>query len=91
MKCPHCQEELSVPENAVTSMQTYGSGCRTVTECCGHAVLLAPVFTYRAQPSLSWPTARTDDGDVLYEDDWGRPYKPTTKEARDRYMGLTAA
>ena len=61
MKCPHCGEELQLPNNTLTYMENYVLSCRSITLCCNKMVDLYPKITFSAYKN------DTDD-----EDEWGR-------------------
>jgi len=58
MKCPHCANELILP-NRVLHNLAYGKPLTSVTECCGKLLRVAPVRSYRVE--LVDPTIRVDD------------------------------
>ncbi len=65
MKCPHCNEELKVPERAFRNADTYSRSVRVATECCYKLVRLTPQRAW----SVSTEVIDAD------EDDWGVLYK----------------
>lgn len=65
MKCPHCENELLIPDNAVWNMEIYQNGCTVATLCCGKGVSCSPVFTFTVRPYTGTET----------EDNWGRRFK----------------
>jgi hypothetical protein len=63
--CPHCKNEISLPEQAVGNIMRYGNSVTTVTECCGFGVRLTPKTSFTIRPYEGQET----------EDDWGREIK----------------
>ena len=63
--CPHCGNELKVPERAYFNCDQYGTSAVVATECCGHGVRIQPVRSYRIT---------VYDGNMT-DDDWGVPFK----------------
>ena len=59
MKCPHCQNDLKIPEHAKLSMAYYGKAVNIKTDCCHKIVKCFPRTVYEAFVSN------------LQEDDWG--------------------
>jgi hypothetical protein len=64
MKCPHCNEELSIPSNVECNMESYGMSVLIAAPCCQQPIKLLPRFSYRVVP---YETDREDD-------DWGNPF-----------------
>jgi hypothetical protein len=65
MKCPHCNEEISLPYTAKRNMEIYHNTVLTITVCCGKLVNAYPINNYGAFKY---------SGDKK-EDDWGRKSK----------------
>ncbi len=63
-KCPHCGEELQIPNRAYFNCDQYGKSAVVATECCGGAIHMTPVRSYRFEPYAGRET----------EDDWGVPF-----------------
>lgn len=61
MKCPNCENELSVPTYAVYNAEAYGKSVLVKTICCATFVRIAPVVNFRVE---------VYEGDRK-EDDWG--------------------
>lgn len=67
MDCPHCKQELELPSRAVHNVTSYGDPCVTITECCGHAVRMERVVSFRIAPYMGSNS----------RDDWGQRIKTT--------------
>lgn len=65
--CPHCKQELRIPGCAYFNCDQYGTSATVTTECCGHAVSIQPIRSYRIEAYEGRDT----------EDDWGVPFKKT--------------
>lgn len=61
MKCPHCNNELRVPDYALNNADAYHQMCLVRTKCCGGMVMVTPQRSYTIEP---YNGNRT-------EDDWG--------------------
>lgn len=59
MICPHCNNKLEIPDNAVRNMETYQQACCTVTYCCGKIVRLTPRTVFSV--STVNPSLKVDD------------------------------
>ena len=63
--CPHCGDTLKIPARAYINCDSYGTSATVATECCGNAVRMVPVRSYRIEAYEGRET----------EDDWGVPFK----------------
>lgn len=62
MICPHCGNELQLPENVAVYCDRYVRCCVSVTECCGKAVHIEPYVSLRVDKYAGY----------RLEDNWGR-------------------
>lgn len=61
--CPHCGNDLLLPDNTLTNMESYMKPVVSVTTCCGALVNLIPSLTFRVSELHN---------STRMEDDWGR-------------------
>jgi len=62
-KCPHCEQDLIIPERSRRNVTFYHVSVIVVTECCNNPINLRPVMTFEY--------SRYTGNKV--EDDWGVP------------------
>lgn len=67
MKCPACQQELTIPNHALAYADTYAEPSVVRAECCGVGLEVRPVRHYRVE---LYTGKRT-------EDDWGAVLGPS--------------
>lgn len=65
MKCPHCNEELSVPQRCLINAETYHNSVLAITNCCGKGVNIRPITKFDITAYTGTKT----------EDDWGEKFK----------------
>ncbi len=74
MQCPHCGNEVRIPQNTLVKVDTHGERSVSITDCCGKLVGVTPVRSYSVEKLSDYETAtrkRFSGG----ADDWGRTPK----------------
>ena len=59
MKCPHCYNDIKLPERAYKNADSYNNPCVVRTECCLSLIRLTPIRTYAVTQYEG--TDKTDD------------------------------
>ena len=67
VKCPHCKEELQIPDRVYHNCEAYGGTNRSVTNCCGKLVNVRPIVKFGITSVLECEL--NDDEDDT--DSWG--------------------
>ena len=71
-KCPHCEQNLKIPERYLRNAATYHNIVIAVTECCNKAIHIRPVVKFEF----------TKYSGTRVEDDWGVPIQGSV----ERYL-----
>lgn len=69
MICPWCDKTFTCIDAAQFNADTYSKPVKVRADCCGNAVQIVPIRTFRLVP-------RSD----VETDDWGQSIQPTFKE-----------
>ena len=76
-KCPHCEQDLKIPERYLRNAATYHNIVLAVTECCNQAINIQPIISFQF----------TTYTGTRVEDDWGVPIQGSV----ERYLEQIAA